>query len=170
MAKDATAVQMGVCDVTFNAVDLGYTSGGVSVSMSTESNEVTVDQEDVPISERITKMNFEIKVPMAEYDLSRFATLLPGATLVVDSVDETKMKLVLSGESGTNLLNMAKELIITPADGTDNDKVTLHHAIPVPSMEFAYEKDNQRVFEVTFKAMKGVNGFVTFGDVTASAS
>ena len=169
MAGDSTKVEMGVCGVSFGGEDLGYTKGGVKVSYSTDSVEITVDQEDVPVSEIITKQTFEVKVPLAEYDIQRFADLLPGATYVVDGTTPTKVKLVLSGAAGGDLLGMSQALILSPAGGTENDKITMHHAIPVPSLEFAYEKDNQRVFEVTFKAMKGVNGFVTFGDVTAAA-
>lgn len=165
----AENVKLGVCNVTFGGIDLGYTKGGVSVSYSTESVEKTVDQEDVAIGEIITKQNFEAKVPMAEYDLAKFVNLLPDATLTIDGVDSTKMKLVLGGSSGTDLLTMAQELILTPVGGDVNDTITLHHAVPIPSFEFVFEKDNIRVFEITFKALKGANGFVTLGDVTASA-
>lgn len=166
----AANVKMGVCSVTFNSVDLGYTAGGVKCSFSTESKEIEVDQEDVPIGEIITKQSFQVEVPMAEYDLSRLEDLLPGATLVTDGVDSTKKKLVLSGAAGGNLLDMAEELVLEPAGETsDNFNVTLHHACPVPSIEFAFEKENVRVFNVTFKALKGVNGFVTLGDTTATA-
>lgn len=166
----AANVKMGVCSVKFNSVDLGYTSGGVKCSFSTESKEIEVDQEDVPIGEIITKQNFQVEVPMAEYDLARLEELLPGATLVTDGTTPTKKKLVLSGAAGSNLLDMAAELILEPAgETTDNFNVTLHHAVPIPSIEFAFEKENTRVFNVTFKALKGVNGWVTLGDVSAAA-
>lgn len=164
MAKTPGNVKIGTCDVFFNAEDLGYTKGGCSVEYSTESVEVTVDQEDSPITELITKQVFQIKAPLAEYDLERLADLIPGA---VFSGDATKKKLVLSGAAGGDLLASAKELILKPKGGTANDWITIHHAIPLPNISFAFEKENQRVFEVTFKAMKGASGFVTFGDVTA---
>lgn len=165
----AENVKLGVCNVAFGGIDLGYTKGGVSVSYSTESVEKTVDQEDAPIGEIITKQSFEVKVPMAEYDLQKLVNLLPDATLTIDSLDSTKMKLGLGGSSGTDLLTMAKELILSPVGGNVNDTITLHHAVPVANFEFAFEKDNVRVFEITFKALKGTNGFVTLGDVTATA-
>ncbi len=168
--SDATKVEMGVCSVTFDSVDLGYTAGGVKCSYSAETKEIEVDQEDAPIGERVTKQSFEVVIPLAEYDLERLASLLPGATYVEDSVDDTKFKLTLSGSAGIDLLDMAKELVITPADSTnDSDKITLFYAVPTPNLEFAFEKENVRVYEITFKAMKGTNGFVLFGDATASA-
>lgn len=170
MAGNAENVELGACTVAFGGNDLGYTSGGVNVTYSTESKEKTVDQEDVPIGEVIIKQAFEVKVPLAEKDLQRFSEFLPGAEYIVDSVDPTKTKLVLSGSAGTDLQKMAKKLIIAPVDGDANDMITIHHAIPVPNLEFSFEKDNVRVYTVTFKALKGVNGFVTWGDSSATAA
>lgn len=168
MAKSPTKVKIGTCEAFFDAQDLGYTKGGCSVEYSTDSVEVTVDQEDTPITELITKQNFSVKVPLAEYDLQRLAKFIPGATFTADGTTPTKVKMVMSGAAGGDLLASAKELILKPVGGTANDWITLHHAVPVPNISFAYEKDNQRVFEVTFKAMKGVDGYVTFGDETAT--
>lgn len=167
---DATKTRMGVCNVSFNSVELGYTKGNVSVEYGIESSEIEVDQEDVPIDEIVTKQSFVVKVPMAEYDLATLATLLPGATLVTDAVDATKKKLTLSGAAEGSMLDLAEELVLAPVGGDANDAVTLHHAVPVPSINFAYEKDNLRVWEITFKAVKGVNGWVTLGDTTAAAT
>lgn len=167
MAGDATKVQMGVCNVTFNAQDLGYTKGGVKVKYSAESTPKEVDQLDTPIDEIITKQTFEVTVPMAEADLTRLATLLPGATLITDG---QKLRLDLSGAAGTSLAAMGAELIITPVGGAANDKITLHKAVPTPNLEFAFEKENVRVYEVTFKAIPDGGDWVTFGDVTATTT
>lgn len=164
----AADVFMGVCSVEYDAVDLGYTQGGVRCSFKADTNEKTVDQEDAPIDELIIKQTFEVEVPLAEQNLNRFADLFPGATYTTSGTEPNiKEKLVLSGAAGASLLANAKILILKPAGGTANDWVTLHHAIPVPNIEFAYEKDKVRIYNVTFRALKGVNGFVTFGDTTA---
>jgi hypothetical protein len=52
--------------------------------------------------------------------------------------------------------------------GTANDAITLHHAVPKPEFEFSYEKDKERVYEVTFKPSRACERFVTFGDKTAT--
>ena len=159
-------VMMGVCNVSFNSSDLGYTSGGVSVDYSAETVEKKVDQEDAPIDELVTSQAMEVTVPMAERDLSRLGDLLPGATYVVDENDATAVKLVLTGAAGTTLASLAAPLILTPQGSTDeNDKLTLYHAVPTPKVSFAYEKDNIRVYEVTFKALVGDDGWVVFGDL-----
>ena len=164
---DVAAVQIGVCNVTFDGVDLGFTKGFVKLKYSSESVEVTVDQEDAPIDELITKQSLEVTVPMAESDLERLETLLPGATYVLDS-GGVKKKLTLSGESGVSLLDMAEVLVLKPVGGTANDWVTLQYAAPKAEFDFSYEKEGVRVWNVIFKALKGVNGWVVFGDETAS--
>lgn len=166
----AANVKLGVCNVTFGTVDLGYTKGGVKVSYSADTIEKIVDQEDAPIGEIISKQNFEVKVPMAEYDLAKLEDLFPGATLVTDGVNPTKKKLVLSGSAGTDLSSLQQKLVLKPAGAiNDNENITLHHAVPKLTMEFAFEKENVRVYEITFRALKGVDGWVTFGDATATA-
>lgn len=160
---DSDNVKMGVCNVTFNGTDLGYTKGGVKCSYGSESTEITVDQADAPVGEVMTKQTFEVKVPMAETNLTVLATLLPGATLLTDG---TKKRMVMSGAAGADLLTNSKVLIVTPVTGVVNDGLYIPHAIPLPKIEFGYEKDNIRVYEVTFKALKGDNGFVSFGDST----
>ena len=161
---DSDNVKMGACNVTFGAADLGYTKGGVKVSYATESAEITVDQEDAPIGEVLTKQTFTVTVPMAEYDLAKLEDILPGAALYEDG---TMKKLILSGAAGQDLLAMAKALTVIPVGGTANDGIYVPHAVPQAKIEFAFEKENVRVYEVTFKAMKGSGGFVVFGDMAA---
>jgi hypothetical protein len=165
MAGVAQDVKMGVCTVEFDTADLGYTSGGVKISYKAETKEKTVDQEDAPVDVIVIGQSIEVTVPLAEQNLSRLADLLPGATYTLDA---TKKKMVLSGAAGSSLLTLAKELVVKPVGGTANDWVTIHHAVPQPSMEFSYDKDKQRIYEVVFKGVKGTNGFVTFGDETAA--
>lgn len=164
---DPLAVQMGVCNVEFNGVDLGYTKGFVKLKYSSESVEKTVDQEDAPIDELITKQSLDVTVPMAEADLERLETLLPGATYVLDS-GGVKKKLTLSGAAGGSLLAMSEILVLKPVGGTANDWVTLKYAAPKPEIDFAYEKEGVRIWNVVFKALKGTLGWVVFGDETAS--
>jgi len=165
---DATAVNLGVCNVTFNASDLGYTKGGVKISYKADVIEKTVDQEDAPLDKIVTKQTFEVTVPLAEADLSRFASLLPGAVYVLDS-GLTKKKLSISGAGGVTTLSLANKLIIKPvgSEAIPNDWVTLFYAAPNVNLDFAYEKENVRVYNVVFKALKGVSGWVTFGDETS---
>jgi hypothetical protein len=165
MAGVAADVKMGVCTVSFGGVDLGYTSGGVKVSYRAETKDVVVDQEDIPLDVIVTGQSIEVTIPLAEQNLERLGGLLPGATF---TQDVAKQKLVLSGTAGTRLYPLGKKLVITPVGLTSaNEKLTIYKAVPQPQIEFSYDKDKQRIYEVVFKGVKSPNGFVTFGDETA---
>lgn len=162
---DATKVNMGVCNVEFDGTDLGYTKGFVKASYSSESMEKTVDQMDTPIDEIITKQTFEVTVPMAEKNLEIFADLFPGTTLTTGaSTDLGEFKLEMDGASGGSLLDTGAVLVLKPADGDEHDWLTLYKAVPIPQMEFTFDKDNIQVFEVKFKAVPDASAnWVMFG-------
>jgi len=215
---NADAVEMGVCNVYFGPAGaetaLGYTSGGVQVSYSVETQEVEVDQVDAPISEQITKQTLEVTVPMAESNLPRLASMLPGASFVVDGFKykgifaaatsyvqydcvlfegvlytkgatgtgnpetgtgwtvlpaATKIKMKIDGSSG-DLNAKAASLILKPDEADKNTWLTLHRALPVPSFDFSYMKNDVRVIEITFKGLvHDTKGLYTWGDETAVA-
>ncbi len=164
---DALKVKMGSCAVEFDGVDLGYTVGGVKVTYSIDSVEKTVDQEDAPIDEVVTKQNFEITVPMAEYNLQKLVKFIPGAVLLGDhATTPGKMKLMITGESGKSLRAMAGKLVVKPKGGSPNDWITVYAAVPKPNIDFAFEKENTRVYNVVFRALKTGNNFVSMGDTS----
>lgn len=91
---DTANVKLGVCQVIYDGLDLGYTKGGVEVEVSTETHKVMVDQfGQSEINEYIQKRSCVVKLPLAETSLENMVKVLPGATLVdnatkqVDTVD-----------------------------------------------------------------------------------
>lgn len=83
MASNTRNVKLGVCKVIFGGVDLGYTKGGVEVSVATETYKTTIDQfGNTPISEIIMGREVKATVPLAETTLRNLARIMPGATLV----------------------------------------------------------------------------------------
>jgi hypothetical protein len=83
MASDTRNVKLGVCKVFFDGIDLGYTKGGVEVSVTTETHRVEVDQfGKTPINETVLGRDVKVKVPMAEVTLQNMVRIMPGATLV----------------------------------------------------------------------------------------
>jgi len=174
MASSTENVKIGVCRVYYNGADLGYTKGGVSVSASTDTYEVKVDQfGETPVSENITARSVTVTVPMAETTIDNLVKIMPGATKTGDKVDvETAI--------GTNLLSIAKELRLRPlanADDTDvvagvlaggdnSEDFVIHKAGTGGSLEFAYNHDSERVFNVTFKGYPDSNGILfSYGEV-----
>lgn len=76
-------VKLGVCQITFGGVDLGYTKGGVEVEVTTETHKVMVDQfGNSEINEYIMGRAVKVKVPLAETTLENMVQIMPGATLV----------------------------------------------------------------------------------------
>lgn len=83
MPSDTKNVKLGVCLVTYDGVDLGYTKGGVEVEVKTETKKVMVDQfGQSEINEYILGRTCSIKVPLAETTLGNMTRIMPGATLV----------------------------------------------------------------------------------------
>lgn len=176
-ASSTDNVKLGVCKVLWYVgdagaeVDLGYTKGGVSVSVSSDTYEVTVDQfGNTPIAEQITGRRVEVTCPLAETTLANFGFLMPGSAENVagDRVD------VQTGV-GLNLIDTAAKLIIRPVyqgSATTEDFV-IHKAATADGLEFAYSLDSERIFNVTFKGYpdnENDDVLFTFGDSAAAAA
>lgn len=84
MASNTKNVKLGVCQVLFDGVDLGYTQGGVEVTVKTDTHKVNVDQfGKTTINEYIMGREVMAKVPLAETTLENLVAIMPGASLVV---------------------------------------------------------------------------------------
>jgi hypothetical protein len=85
MASDTKNVKLGVCKISFGGVDLGYTQGGVDVTVKTDTHKVNVDQfGKTPINEYIMGRQVTVKCPLAETTLPNLVAIMPGSTLVVN--------------------------------------------------------------------------------------
>lgn len=168
-------VKLGVCRVSFGGTDLGFTKGGVEVSVETETHEVTVDQMgETPINEYITSRTCTVTVPMAETTLENLVKIMPGATLVTDSTTDTKKYVNVPTAVGTSLLAVAQELVLHPianGDGDKSDDFTIPKAMTPGAMTYSYMLDEERIFECEFKAYAGEDGSLfKVGDTTAVAA
>lgn len=78
-----TNVKLGVCNVRFGGVDLGFTKGGVDLEVSTDTHKTMVDQfGESEIGETITKRSVKATVPLAETTVENMVRIMPGAVLV----------------------------------------------------------------------------------------
>ncbi|EOY1244741.1 Ig-like domain-containing protein [Escherichia coli] len=140
-------IKLGACKVSFGGVDLGYTKGGVQVEVATETLKVTVDQQgQTVISELVQGRNITIIAPLAESVLKNMVDLMPGSTLSEDDNSVT-----ITSAQGVNLINVAKELVLTPQDTTDY-VLTLPKAATAGNFTMSYQSDDVRVFSVQFNA------------------
>ncbi|MCP1540059.1 hypothetical protein [Methylorubrum extorquens] len=176
MASDTKNVKLGVCLVFFGDTDLGYTKGGVEVEVATETHEVQVDQfGKSPIDEVIMGRTVTAKVPLAETTLDNMVKIMPGAKLVADKADPNRKKVVVPNAVGTSLLKIAKELRFHPkANALDDlsDDFTIPLAATAGGLQFAYQLENERIFNCTFKGYPNATDGTLFiaGDETVSAA
>lgn len=84
MASNTRNVKLGVCNVYFDGIDLGYTKGGVEVTVTTETYKSTVDQfGQAPITELIMGREVKVTCPLAETTIENMVRIMPGATIAV---------------------------------------------------------------------------------------
>lgn len=176
MAESNTQnVKLGVCRVTFGGTDLGFTKGGVEVSVETQTHEVTVDQMgDTPINEYITSRSCTVTVPLAETTLENLVKVMPGATLVTDTQESTKKYVTVPTATGQSLLKVAQVLILHPIANAENDKsddFTVMRAATAGAMSYSYKLDDERIFSCEFKAYADEDGnLFKVGDTSAVAA
>ena len=172
MASDIKNVKLGVCKVTFDGQDLGYTKGGVEVSVKTETHKVMVDQfGKTPINEYVMGREVQVKVPLAETTLENLVKIMPGAALVTDSVDPTKKVVNVPTGIGSNLLDIAKVLVLHPIGKPDSDKsddFTVFKAATAGALQFSYKLEDERVYSCEFNGYPDAQGkLFAVGDTTA---
>jgi len=173
-SSDVRNIKLGVCRVMFGGVDLGYTKGGVDVSITTETHEVNVDQYgDTPVNDFITSRRVQVTVPLAETTLENAIQIMPGASLVVDLEDTSKRRIEVPTASGTSMLDIAKELVLHPVTNETwerEDDFVLYRCATSGTVEFSYKHDEEKIFPVTFKGYTDDRGrLFAMGDITATA-
>jgi len=174
--NDASNIKLGTCQIKFGGVDLGFTMGGVEATVETSTHTTQIDQHgDTPVNERITGRTVKVNVPLAETTLENLVAIMPGSTLVTDSVDANKKKVVVSTGIGTSLLDSAQELVLRPIDkvGTDDasEDFTVFLANTPGGMSFAYKIDEERVYNTEFTGYPDIanNGnLFSYGDNSAT--
>ena len=82
MASSTNNVKLGICNIEFDGVDLGYSKGGVEVEVATETYKVMIDQfGNTPVKEYITARTCVVRCPLAETTLELLRDIMPGSTL-----------------------------------------------------------------------------------------
>lgn len=175
-AGDLNNIKLGPCKVTFNAIDLGFTKGGVEVEITTTKKKVTVDQfGETDVNEYITGRQISVKVPLAETDLATLASVLPGATLVTDATTSSKKKITVPSGTGLSLRGLANILRLHPYALADSDKsqdLTIPLAAPSGDISFAFRANEERVYAIEFTGYAdATTGLLyTIGDPSATAA
>ena len=101
MAITTEDIALGICDVTFDGVDLGSTKGGVEVTVKTTNYQVKADQMgETPIKDVITGTEVSVKVPMLETNLTKLLAVMPQAVGVGAAGAEVGVEI----RSGVNIV------------------------------------------------------------------
>jgi hypothetical protein len=151
VASDTKNVKLGVCQVFYKGVDLGYTQGGVQVTVSTETHKVNIDQfGKSTVNEIIMSRDVTVKVPLAETTIENLVATMPGASM--SGTGTTERAIVTSG-IGTDLLSIAGELRLHPIN-KDADDYTDDFVVPLAAtsggLDFSYDVEKERIFDVSF--------------------
>jgi len=148
---DVTNVQVGVCDVSFNGVDLGHTLGGVVVSYEPEYKDVTVDAYgNTPVEKYLIGEKLTAKVPLAEFTVANLRNAMPQATFA----GAANARITLGAKSGKSALADAYQLVLHPSrEGTRRHDVVFYKAYVDSAIELSHTKEDEKVIEVTFVAL-----------------
>lgn len=147
-------VNIGVCSVKFNNVDLGHTKDGVEVEYAKEVEDLTVDQYgSTPVDKVITGESIKATVKLAEDTLANLLVAIPGASLQTGG---NGSRLAVGQNAGALLSTYAKELVLHPnryAAADESHDVVIYKAVATELAALSYKIDEQKVFEITFEGL-----------------
>jgi hypothetical protein len=127
MASNTKNVKLGVCQVLFDGVDLGYTQGGVEVTVKTDTHKVVVDQfGKTSINEYIMGRECSAKVPLAETTIDNMVAIMPGATMTT-----------VGGTAASGIITIGATMPVTNDTITVNGVVYTYKTTPVLSTDLA---------------------------------
>lgn len=167
---DITNVELGVCSVTFNGVDLGHTKGGVEVTYEPEYKDVSVDKYGNTVVEKyLIGEKLMAKVPLAEYTIANLRVAIPQGK----AAGAADARQTIGAVAGQTASTDAKQLVLHPiSEGTKRHDIVFHKAIVGSTVVLNHAVDEEKVIEVTFEALldeaKSDGNYLGFiGDSTA---
>lgn len=151
---DISKVRIGPCKVTFNGVDVGHTKGGVSFNYEPSMTDLTVDQYgSSPVDAALTGENLTIVTRLAEITAANIGKAIASAETETGA-QGTKVE--IGANAGKLMSTVAAQLVLHPlknADADYSEDVTIYKAFASESVALDYSTEDQRVLEVTFRAL-----------------
>jgi len=144
---DVTEIKLGICRVSYNSVDLGYTKGGCTLRIIPNQYEVTVDEYgSIPLKEYDMGYAVEVDVSLAQHSFDQIDAAVP----VLTNADSGGSEKRTYGDTvGSEIVG--KELVLDPVYSAAGYKVTIYKAVPVANFEVNYAVDAEKVVGITFK-------------------
>ena len=148
---DVTNVQVGVCSVTFNGVDLGHTKGGVEVTYAPEYHDVTVDKYgNTVVDKYLMGEKLTAKVPLAEYTIANIHKAI-GQSGVAGAADA---RTTIGAVAGKKASTVAASLVLHPiGEGTKRHDIVFYKAAIVSELTLRHAVDEEKIIEVEFEAL-----------------
>ena len=153
MAGNSSEIELGARWVYFGTtggavgeeVDLGYTKGGVTLTIETGTYEILVDQEgDSPVGESITGRRIMVLCPMVQTNYERLQKLIPDSSYGSSELD------IRSG-IGEDLMDFADQVkLVSKEDPTDI--IYIPYAAPVANLQATYLPNAEVIWPVQFKS------------------
>lgn len=147
--------------------DLGGTTDGVTITIAPEYTELVVDQVIDRVGSRLTSRSITISTNLAEATLENLKIALSGGTITAAAGKKTfDLAIANNGEPAYQAL-----LIDGIAPDGKKRRIIVRKALSTDSVEFAYSKDGQTVYSVTFTAhfVDNVKAPVSIVDEIAAA-
>lgn len=173
MAVTEGNILVEAMNVSWGGTDLGATSGGVTVTPTVNTVEITADQLGAQRLDEVQNgTTVEVSMTLQEMTAAQWASIV-GSSTGDNHTPVAGTQVTGYGESKnfTNLSASALELVLKPV-GAVNDLRNLHFhkAYPIPG-SISYSGDEVSSMEVTFRVIRDttkdskINLFV-FGDGT----
>lgn len=145
---DLDKIKAGPCKITLDTTEIGHTERGISLNITPIMRERKVDEFGETVVDLVHQGDtFEVTVTIAEWVLANFKAAFAPA------LDGTTYMSV-GRKPGFSYRSVAKKLTIHPLEvvGTTED-VILYKAVAISPVAIGYNSDDDRVFEIVFKAL-----------------
>lgn len=131
---------------TVSGVDVGCTTGGVTVNYSYEKNDIFCDQTLAAVESSIISETVEVTFTMLESNVEKLKLAIANATYTADL---TEAKLAIGGQTSLTYVPLKLEV-------ADNDTGLLttwtFYRVLSSGIEINFERDNPTGVQVTFTA------------------
>lgn len=156
MAFDIAKAEIaGPCKITFKGIVVGHVLDGVELSAEREFTEINVDRYGkTPIDLVLTGNNLTAKFKMAQTEWDQWNIAIPETSSYDGAASADRAD--FGADAGASLRAEAGLLVIHPEKNaaTDfSDDVTIYLAVSAESVTLPLKIDEQRVIEVTMKAL-----------------
>ena len=143
MSKSVAEIRnIGTCRVNLGGVDLGYTQGGVTVTITTEWHDVMVDEFGVvPVTSRDKGTNIEVVVPLVQTSIANYEKAFPTATRSPND------RLTFGRKVGTEITK--ERLVLDPIN--ESDGVVVYQAGCISVDELGKNNEGVPILNCHFK-------------------